>query len=227
MTEPTNDHPANDQSALEPPVAVEPQGPGAVDTAQGRTGSATRWVIAAVAALALGLLTMSGMFGPSKRVEVETPPIEFARDAARSPVCKADGHANLNFTVKDMNGASVKLADYKGKVILVNFWATWCPPCKAELPGLIELYDQYKDKGLVVLGISGDDDADTLRAFATEWKITYPMIVGRDENELLDAYGPIFGYPISVLVGRDGAVCGKHVGPATKEEFEREIKALL
>ncbi len=227
MTEPTNDHPVNDQPALEPPVAVEPLDQGAVETAQGSAGSATRWVIAAVAALALGLLTMSGMFGPSKRVEVETPPIEFARDAARSPVCKADGHANLNFTVKDMNGASVKLADYKGKVILVNFWATWCPPCKAELPGLIELYDQYKDQGLVVLGISGDDDAETLRAFATEWKIKYPMIVGRDENELLDAYGPIFGYPISVIVGRDGAVCGKHVGPATKEQFEREIKALL
>jgi peroxiredoxin len=227
MTEPTNDQPANDQPANEPPVTGEPQGQAAVAPSHGSARSATRWVIAAVAALALGVLTMSGMFGPSKRVELETPPIEFARDAARSPICKAEGKANLNFTVKDMNGASVRLADYKGKVILVNFWATWCPPCKAELPGLIELYDQYKDKGLVVLGISGDDDAETLRAFATEWKIKYPMIVGRDENELLDAYGPIFGYPISVIVGRDGALCGKHVGPATKEEFEREIKALL
>jgi peroxiredoxin len=227
MTEPTNDQPANDQPAIEPPVTGEPQGQAAVEPLQGSARSATRWVIAAVAALALGVLTMSGMFGPSKRVEVETPPIEFARDTARSPICKAEGKANLNFTVKDMNGASVRLADYQGKVIVVNFWATWCPPCKAELPGLIELYDQYKDKGLVVLGISGDDDAETLRAFATEWKIKYPMIVGRDENELLDAYGPIFGYPISVIVGRDGALCGKHVGPATKEEFEREIKALL
>lgn len=227
MTEPTHDQPANDQPAADAPIAGEPQGQVAGDPSQNGARQATRWVIAAVAALALGLLTMSGMFGPSKRVEVETPPIEVAHDASRSPICKAEGQANLNFTVKDMNGASVKLADYKGKVILVNFWATWCPPCKAELPGLIELYDQYKDKGLVVLGISGDDDAETLRAFASEWKIKYPMIVGRDETELLDAYGPIFGYPISVIVGRDGALCGKHVGPATKEEFEREIKALL
>jgi len=230
MTEPTNDHAANDQPASDQPAASsEPQGAAAADaTLQGGARTATRWVIAAVAALALGVLTVSGLLGPSKAVVVETPPVESARgDGPRTTVCKAESQANLNFTVKDMNGASVRLADYKGKVLLVNFWATWCPPCKAELPGLIELYDQYKDQGLVVLGISGDDDAETLRAFATEWKIKYPMIVGRDENDLLDAYGPIFGYPISVIVGRDGAVCGKHVGPATKEEFEREIKALL
>ena len=210
-------------------MSSEPQGTAAPDaTLQGGARTTTRWVIAAVAALALGVLTVGGLFGPAKPVVVETPPVDVARgDSPRTTVCKAESQANLNFTVKDMNGASVKLADYKGKVLLVNFWATWCPPCKAELPGLIELYDQYKDKGLVVLGISGDDDPETLRAFATEWKIKYPMIVGRDESELLDAYGPIFGYPISVIVGRDGAVCGKHVGPATKEEFEREIKALL
>ena len=116
---------------------------------------------------------------------------------------------------------------YKGKVILINFWATWCPPCKVEIPGFIELYDQYKDKGFVILGVSGDDDAETLRTFASEWKINYPMLVGRDEEKLLDAYGPLYGYPTSVIVGRSGAVCGRHVGPATKEEFEQEIKALL
>jgi len=183
----------------------------------------TRWIVAIAAALGVGVLTVSSMMGPSKPV---------ALDASNStdrgtPVCKAESQANLDFTVRDMNGANVRLADYKGKVILVNFWATWCPPCKAEIPGFIALQDQYKDQGLVILGISGDDDPETLRAFASEWKINYPMIVGRDEHELLDAYGPIYGYPISVIVGRDGAVCGKHIGPATKEQFEREIKALL
>jgi cytochrome c biogenesis protein CcmG/thiol:disulfide interchange protein DsbE len=196
--------------------------------ATGTRGTATRWVIAAAAAVFVGVLTMSGLFGTPKPVVVEQPTASSdAPGATGTPTCKADSKANLNYTVKDMNGASVKLADYKGKVILVNFWATWCPPCKAELPALIELYDRYKDQGLVVLGISGDDDAETLRAFASEWKINYPMIVGRDETDLMDSYGPIYGYPISVIVGRDGSVCGKHVGPATKEEFEREIKALL
>jgi peroxiredoxin len=183
----------------------------------------TRWIIAIAAALGVGVLTVSSMMGRSKPVALDA---SHGTDRG-TPVCKAETQANLDFTVKDMNGANVRLADYKGKVILVNFWATWCPPCKAEIPGFIALQDQYKDQGLVILGISGDDDPETLRAFASEWKINYPMIVGRDEHELLDAYGPIYGYPISVIVGRDGAVCGKHIGPATKEQFEREIKALL
>jgi peroxiredoxin len=197
------------------------------DRNEGKKSSSVRWAIAAAAAVGVGVLTVSGLMGPEKAVVVDPPAAVAASGASQTPACKADGKANLDFTVKDMNGASVKLSDYKGKVILVNFWATWCPPCKAELPGLIELYDRYKDQGLVVLGISGDDDPETLRAFASEWKINYPMIVGRDETQLMDSYGPIYGYPISVIVGRDGALCGKHVGPATKEEFEREIKALL
>jgi len=181
-------------------------------------------MIAAASAIGVGVLTASTMLGPTTHVEglgADGDP-----DRA-SGACKAEKQANLDFTVKDMNGANVRLADHKGKVILINFWATWCPPCKMEIPGFIELYDQYKDQGLVILGVSGDDDAETLRTFASEWKINYPMLVGRDEEKLLDAYGPLYGYPTSVLVGRSGAVCGRHVGPATKEEFEKEIKALL
>ena len=183
----------------------------------------TRWIIAAAGALGVGVLIASTVMGPSRRVAIA----DSHSAEAGGPVCKAESQANLDFTIKDMNGANVRLADYKGKVIVLNFWATWCPPCKAELPGFIELYDQYKDKGLVILGVSGDDDPETLKAFAGQWKINYPMLVGRDEQALLDAYGPIYGYPISVIVGRDGSVCGRHIGPATKEEFEREIKALL
>lgn len=182
----------------------------------------TRWIISAVAAAGVAVLAVSSMMGRPKNVEIEANVA-----GGKTPACKAESQANLDFTIKDMDGASVRLSDYKGKVLLVNFWATWCGPCKAELPGLIALHHEYKDKGLVVLGISGDDDAETLKAFASEWKINYPVLVGRDEEELLDAYGPIFGYPISVIVGRDGAVCARHIGPATKEEFEREIKALL
>ena len=184
----------------------------------------TRWLIAAAGAIGVGVLTASALLGPTKHVTVP----EMAADAEHvSGACDADKKANLDFTVKDMNNARVRLSDYKGKVILVNFWATWCAPCKVEIPGFIELYDQYKDKGFVLLGVSGDDDAETLRSFASEWKINYPLLVGKDEEKLLDAYGPLYGYPTTVLVGRTGAVCGRHVGPATKEEFEKEIKALL
>jgi peroxiredoxin len=182
----------------------------------------TRWIIATATAIGVGVLTVPLLMGISTPVPVEET--SAVNDAG--PVCKAD-KANLSFTVKDMNGADVRLADYKGKVILINFWATWCAPCKVEIPAFIELYDRYKDKGLVILGISGDDDAPTLRSFAAEMKINYPMLVGRDQEQLLDAYGPLYGYPTSYIVGRDGAICGRHIGPATKEQFEREIKALL
>jgi peroxiredoxin len=184
----------------------------------------TRWIIAATAAVGAGVLVGSMLLGPSQGVIVESSGERATRGAT---TCKAESKANLDFTIKDMHGANVRLTDYKGKVILINFWATWCAPCKKELPAFIELHDQYKDKGLVILGVSADDDAETLRSFAAEWKLNYPILVGRDEEEMLDAYGPLFGYPTSVIVGRDGAVCGRHIGPATKEEFEREIKALL
>ena len=188
----------------------------------------TRWMIAAAGALGAGVLTASALLGPTTHVRpVETDAAESEPAARGAGACQADKKANLDFTVKDMNGAKVRLTDYKGKVILINFWATWCAPCQVEIPGFIELYAQYKDKGFVILGISGDDDAETLRTFATQWKINYPLLVGRDDEKLLDAYGPLFGYPTSVIVGRNGTVCGRHVGPATKDEFEREIKALL
>jgi peroxiredoxin len=187
----------------------------------------TRWMIAAAGAVGAGVLTASALLGPTTHVSpVETDAASSEPAEHVAGMCQAK-KANLDFTIKDMNGAKVRLTDYKGKVILVNFWATWCPPCKVEIPAFIELYDQYKDKGFVVLGVSGDDDAETLRTFANEWKINYPLLVGLGEDALMDAYGPLYGYPTSVIVGRDGAVCGRHVGPATKEDFEREIKALL
>jgi thiol-disulfide isomerase/thioredoxin len=185
----------------------------------------TRWIIAATAAVGAGVLAASMLLGPSHGVEID--PDKATTTKGDKPGCKAEKDADLTFTLKDMQGADVRLADFKGKVILLNFWATWCPPCKAEIPGIIALHDQYKDKGLVILGISEDDDAPTLRAFATEWKINYPMLIGKDDDKLFDSYGPLYGIPTSVFIGRDGAICGRHMGPATKEEFEKEIKTLL
>jgi peroxiredoxin len=126
-----------------------------------------------------------------------------------------------------MNGGDVRLADFKGKVILLNYWATWCGPCKVEIPDLIALQDRYKDQGFVVLGVSQDDDPETLRAFAGTYKMNYPVLVGRDAPDLLDAQGPLWGLPTSYIIGRDGVICTRHLGPATKEEFERELKAVL
>ena len=134
--------------------------------------------------------------------------------------------APLQFTLKDMNGVDVKLASFKGKVILINFWATWCPPCQKEIPDLVDLQQQYS-KDLVVLGISIDDPLEKLKPYATAKHVNYPMLMGKDRQDVEDAYGPFFGIPVSVFIDRDGKIWKRHSGAATREQFESEIKALL
>jgi thiol-disulfide isomerase/thioredoxin len=142
--------------------------------------------------------------------------------------CMADAKpANLNFTMKDLDGRDVSLASFKGKVILLNFWATWCGPCKAEIPGFVELQDQYGKDGLVIIGYSVDDEAPKARAFAQEFKMNYPVLLGEGREDVQEAYGPIWGIPASFIISRDGRVCQKHLGIAPKAVFEKEIKALL
>lgn len=142
--------------------------------------------------------------------------------------CSPDAAAaNLDFTLKDMNGAEVRLADLKGKVVLLNFWATWCGPCRLEIPSFVELQEKYADQGFRIIGISVDDPPEALPPFAKRFKINYPLVVGVDREDVQKAYGPIFGVPMTFIIGRDGRICMKHVGPASKEQFESEIKSLL
>ena len=135
--------------------------------------------------------------------------------------------ANLDFTLKDMNGAEVKLADLKGKVVLLNFWATWCGPCRLEIPSFVELQEKYADQGFRIIGISVDDPPEALPPFAKRFKINYPLIVGADREDVQKAYGPIFGVPTTFIIDRNGRICVKHVGPVGREQFESEIKSLL
>ena len=134
--------------------------------------------------------------------------------------------APLHFTLKDMNGVDVKLATFKGKVILLNFWATWCGPCKAEIPSLVELQNQYRDD-LVILGFSVDDTVEKMRPYAAEYQINYPLLVGNGREDVQEAFGPLYGIPVSVFIDRNGNIAKKHSGIATRGQFEREIKALL
>jgi thiol-disulfide isomerase/thioredoxin len=134
--------------------------------------------------------------------------------------------ARLDFKLKDMNGVDVKLDSFKGKVILINFWATWCGPCKAEIPSLVELQEKYADD-LVVLGFSVDDPAEKMKPYAEEYKVNYPLLVGNGREDVQNAFGPLLGIPVSVIIDREGIITKKHTGIATKEQFEREIQALL
>jgi peroxiredoxin len=179
-----------------------------------------RWLIAAGAALAVALVTLPALdWHPSG---------ETTGEVADGGVCDARiTPANLDFRLNDMHGEEVDLSTYRGNVILLNFWATWCGPCKYEVPAFVELQDQYRDQGFVALGVSTDDPPDRLKQFAEEYNMNYPVLVGRDNDAILDAYGPIWAIPVSFFIDRDGNVCKKHMGLATKDQFERMIKALL
>ena len=141
-----------------------------------------------------------------------------------------DAHAErarLDFTLKDMGGRDVKLSDFQGRPILINFWATWCGPCKEEIPALIEFATKYKSNELAVLGISIDDGPEDLKKFAQEHKMNYPVLVGQGHDDLLEAYDAQFGVPVSWFVNACGAVTVKHQGGASKDWFEQQIKAIL
>ncbi|MFN7977769.1 MAG: TlpA disulfide reductase family protein [Vicinamibacterales bacterium] len=140
--------------------------------------------------------------------------------------CPANAKPATDFTLPGLDGKPVKLSAFKGKVVLLNFWATWCGPCKAEIPGFVELQQQYQ-KDLVIVGMSVDDPADKAKAFADQYKVNYPIVLGLGHDDIQDAYGPIYGIPASFLISRDGKVCKRHLGIAPKSQFEREIKGLL
>jgi len=176
-----------------------------------------KWILAASSALALAFVTI-----PPTSLGVEE--VAAADAAACDPKAKP---ANLNFTLKDMHGKDVTLAAFRGKVILLDFWATWCGPCKYEIPAFVELQTKYRDKGFQVLGISVDDPVSKLKAFAAQYKMNYPVLVGLDREDVQDAFGPIWGIPTTFLISKDAKICKKHSGIATKEQFEREVRALL
>jgi thiol-disulfide isomerase/thioredoxin len=152
-----------------------------------------------------------------------------AEEDAAADAKAAGKAAPLDFTLKDMNGVDVKLASFKGKPIIVNFWATWCGPCRAEIPSLVELQTQYgaEGKDIVILGISVDDPIEKLKPYAAQMKMNYPVLVGNGRDDVQDAFGPLWGIPVTVFIDREGRIAKKHSGIASKEQFEQEIKALL
>lgn len=189
----------------------------------------TAWI--GMGALLVALVLLAFLSGPSG-VDPDAPPpaadgrLATATDADPEDAKSTGKMAPLEFTLKDMNGVDVSLASFKGKVILLNFWATWCGPCRAEIPSLIELQKEYPDD-LVVLGFSVDDPVAKLKPYAKEFQINYPILVGLGREDVQEAYGPLWGIPVSVIIAPDGTIQKKHSGIATKEQFEREIRTAL
>ncbi len=184
--------------------------------------SRARWGVATASCLALALLTLN-VSSESHFDHVDASPAAPATSA-----CAANAKpANLNFTLKDVEGKDVKLASLKGKVVLLDFWATWCGPCKIEIPWFIEFQNKYGKDGLQVVGVSTDDSQAKLRPYVAQAKMNYIVLQGLDRDDIQDAYGPLFGIPVTVVISRDGKICAKHVGLSSKDGIEREIKSLL
>jgi cytochrome c biogenesis protein CcmG/thiol:disulfide interchange protein DsbE len=130
------------------------------------------------------------------------------------------------FALKDSHGRTATIADYKGKVVLLNFWATWCGPCKIEIPWFVDFEQRFKDQGFAVLGVSMDEEGwEEVKPYIEQKKVNYRVVIGTDQ--VADLYGGVSSLPTSFLIDRDGKIAGVHVGLVSKSVYENEIEQLL
>jgi peroxiredoxin len=131
-----------------------------------------------------------------------------------------------NFDLRSLSGNRVRLSDYFGKVVVINFWATWCAPCRAEIPAFVRLREQYHDRGLEIIGVSLDEESgDAVSDFARQFHISYPVAIAALDD--VEAYGPINQIPTTLIVDRQGRIDSRHLGMMSFDEIESAIKPLL
>jgi peroxiredoxin len=147
---------------------------------------------------------------------------------ARAPADLTEANSRktaVDFTLNDSKGASVKLSDYKGRVVLLDFWGTFCGLCKVEIPWFTEFQNKYKGSGLSVVGVSLDKSWESVRPYLEEKKVNYTVVIGN--WELAKRFGIVNALPGTLLIDRDGKVADLHVVMVNKEAFEGEIRVLL
>lgn len=173
------------------------------------------WIVILIMAAALAGMIFVGLHNSRKGT---------AGDAL---VGNAIGKTAPDFELKDVNtGKTVKLSDYRGKAVLVNFWATWCSPCKVEIPWFVDLQKQYGADGLVILGVAMDDASQQdIAKFAQDMGVNYPILLGT--QQVGDSYGGVQGLPTTIYVGRDGKIIDRVEGLRSHRDVESNIKAAL
>lgn len=186
------------------------------------SGGATVRIAVALGVLALAaavvFIAFSGTIAKSDQRASVSETIAEARGTEKAPAPE--------FNLKNLSGKEVKLSDYKGKVVIVNFWATWCGPCRAEIPSFVSLRERYHGRGLEIIGISLDEgDQESVGAFAERFNINYPIVLGTMET--VEAYGPMNAIPTTFVIDRQGQVRSRHLGMMSFSEIEEAIKDLL
>ena len=144
---------------------------------------------------------------------------------ATALVAQQSDQTAAGFSLTDLQGHKLSLADHNGKVILLDFWASWCVPCQAEIPRFIEWQKKYGPQGFQVIGLSMDDDKEAARTFARRYKLNYPVAMGTEK--LAESYGGVLGLPANFIIDRQGRIVAKHVGETDLNLIESEIKSQL
>lgn len=218
---------------LQEPQGFQPNAARAKMLLKARTAPRSRrWVWAAVPATAVLAIAMLATPGARATVGVNEAPFDFSKFHAiifehwmgLVHMIHGTGRAP-DFALTDAAGNTVRLSDYRGKVVLLNFWATWCAPCKAEVPWFVDLQSTYKDD-LVVLGVSFDEDGwKSVRPFIEERRVNYPVVLA--SPELPEQYRKIESLPATLMIDRDGRIRGTHLGLSSKAQYDALIREQL
>lgn len=149
----------------------------------------------------------------------------FGRSRFRRQLHASGGAVAPDFSLPNVAGGQLALSAYRGKVVLLDFWATWCDPCRDEIPRFVDLQTKFGDRGLQIIGVSMDDGPEPVRDFYLRFKMNYPVVIGN--AKIGELYGGVLGLPIAFLVERDGRIYAKHTGATDISVFEKEILHLL
>lgn len=147
--------------------------------------------------------------------------IYFVKRSPRNTASATQRNPAPDFSLPQLDGKPLTLSSYRGNVVLLDFWATWCDPCRDEIPHFVDLQNKYASQGLQIIGVSMDDSPDPVRPFYQEFKMNYPVVMG--SAKIGDLYGGILGLPVALLIDRTGRISAKHIGATDPSVIEKEI----
>ncbi len=185
------------------------------------TKSSSKWIVYVLVAVVIvavgGYLTNAGIDFPFNQGD---------SSSEAAPAALRPGTIAPDFTLKDLQGNPVKLSDFRGKVVLLNFWATWCPPCRYEMPFVESVYQEQAAKGFVVLAVSIDDDPAAVPQFVKEFGLTFPVVIDTPDKRVSNLYR-LYPIPTSYFIDRDGVIRDVHVGAMDKKTILQKISKLM